>query len=194
MERAAPRFPIWPCTRWGFPCLLDYSWSGGLLPHLFTLTLPKSQIETSEGRYIFCGTFRQRASRPNLPRVSKLKSSVTRHRALWSSDFPPSAKLKAILRLPRSNRAQSKRSMVRLQYRDKRGVPRGGVIQIVGHRHVFDVPLTRPSGTLSPCGSAAGGEGWGEGARMPHDLNRTERELPSFVGNFVNAMKAFPQP
>jgi hypothetical protein len=20
-ERAAPRFPIWPCTRWGFPCL-----------------------------------------------------------------------------------------------------------------------------------------------------------------------------
>ncbi len=21
MERAAPRFPIWPCTRWGFPCL-----------------------------------------------------------------------------------------------------------------------------------------------------------------------------
>lgn len=37
-ERAAPRFPIWPCTRWGFPCLRAYAWSGGLLPHLFTLT------------------------------------------------------------------------------------------------------------------------------------------------------------
>ncbi len=37
-ERAAPRFPIWPCTRWGFPCLRAYAWSGGLLLHLFTLT------------------------------------------------------------------------------------------------------------------------------------------------------------
>ena len=38
MERAAPGFPIWPCTRWGFPCLRACAWSGGLLPHLFTLT------------------------------------------------------------------------------------------------------------------------------------------------------------
>jgi len=38
MERTAPRFPIWPCTRWGFPCLHTYAWSGGLLLHLFTLT------------------------------------------------------------------------------------------------------------------------------------------------------------
>jgi hypothetical protein len=37
-ERAVPRFPIWPCTRWGFPCPVDYSPGGGLLPHLFTLT------------------------------------------------------------------------------------------------------------------------------------------------------------
>jgi hypothetical protein len=40
MERAAPGSPIWPCTRWGFPCLRAYAWSGGLLPHLFTLTSP----------------------------------------------------------------------------------------------------------------------------------------------------------
>lgn len=39
LERAAPRFPIWPCTRWGFPCLRACAWSGGLLPHLFTLAL-----------------------------------------------------------------------------------------------------------------------------------------------------------
>ena len=37
LERAAPWSPIWPCSRWGFPCLLDYSRSGGLLPRLFTL-------------------------------------------------------------------------------------------------------------------------------------------------------------
>ena len=32
-------FPIWPCTGRGLPCLRDCSWSGGLLPHLFTLAL-----------------------------------------------------------------------------------------------------------------------------------------------------------
>src|SRR5207237_612603 len=32
-------FPIWPCTGRGLPCLRDCSWSGGLLSHLFTLTL-----------------------------------------------------------------------------------------------------------------------------------------------------------
>ena len=40
LERAAPGSPIWPCTRWGFPCLRACAWSGGLLPHLFTLTPP----------------------------------------------------------------------------------------------------------------------------------------------------------
>jgi len=37
VEQAIPSSPIWPCSRWGFPCLRDYSWSGGLLLHLFTL-------------------------------------------------------------------------------------------------------------------------------------------------------------
>ncbi len=39
-ERAAPRLPIWPCTRWGFPCLASCLASGELLPHLFTLARP----------------------------------------------------------------------------------------------------------------------------------------------------------
>jgi hypothetical protein len=43
-ERAAPGFPIWPCTRWGFPCLRACAWSGALLPHLFTLAHLKSQM------------------------------------------------------------------------------------------------------------------------------------------------------
>ena len=38
MERAAPGSPIWPCTRWGFPCPADHSAGGRLLPYLFTLT------------------------------------------------------------------------------------------------------------------------------------------------------------
>ena len=38
MERAAPGFPIWPCTRWGFPCRVTCVSRGGLLPHLFTFS------------------------------------------------------------------------------------------------------------------------------------------------------------
>ena len=41
VEQAVPESPIWPCSRWGFPCLRDYSWSGGLLLHLFTLALSR---------------------------------------------------------------------------------------------------------------------------------------------------------
>ena len=39
--RRGPRLrsPIWPCSRWGFPCLRACAWSGGLLPHLFTLAI-----------------------------------------------------------------------------------------------------------------------------------------------------------
>ena len=76
VERAAPGFPIWPCTRWGFPCLVDYSSSGGLLPHLFTLTRFQnswavlSPKNSGTGRFIFCGTLRRDASRHRLPRVS----------------------------------------------------------------------------------------------------------------------------
>lgn len=37
-ERTTPRFPIRPCTRWGFPCRVACASRGGLLHHLFTLT------------------------------------------------------------------------------------------------------------------------------------------------------------
>ena len=36
-ERAAPGFPIRPCTRRGFPCRVACASRGGLLHHLFTL-------------------------------------------------------------------------------------------------------------------------------------------------------------
>ena len=39
LKRAASWSPIWPCSRWGFPCPGDCSTGGGLLPRLFTLAV-----------------------------------------------------------------------------------------------------------------------------------------------------------
>ncbi|MDB6019182.1 MAG: hypothetical protein JWR19_3671 [Pedosphaera sp.] len=64
-ERAAPRSPIWPCTRWGFPCLRDCSWSGGLLPHLFTLTTGRSRW-----RFNFLWHFPSKGLSTFLPSIS----------------------------------------------------------------------------------------------------------------------------
>ncbi|GIX49861.1 MAG: hypothetical protein KatS3mg132_055 [Limisphaera sp.] len=70
--------------------------SGGLLPHLFTLAGAPARRESDQvahRRSVFCGTFRRDASRRHRPRVSRAGSrgnrGVTRHRALWCSDFPP---------------------------------------------------------------------------------------------------------
>ena len=55
-------FPIWPCTRWGFPCRVACASRGALLPHLFTITAGLRRRLS-----VFCGTFRrnvfQRSSR-----------------------------------------------------------------------------------------------------------------------------------
>ena len=37
-ERAGYPSPVMSCATRGLQCLLGYPWSGGLLPHLFTLT------------------------------------------------------------------------------------------------------------------------------------------------------------
>ncbi len=66
-KRAASQSPIWPCTRWGLPCLRARAWSGALLPHLFTLAAPAC---AGAGGLILCGTFRRLDSRPSRPRVS----------------------------------------------------------------------------------------------------------------------------
>jgi hypothetical protein len=65
LERAAPRFPIWPCTRWGFPCPVACAPGGGLLPHLFTLALPVAR----RGGLFSVALSVNRASRPGCPRV-----------------------------------------------------------------------------------------------------------------------------
>ena len=69
LERAAPGFPIWPCTRWGFPCRVACASRGGLLHHLFTL----AGALAKRRRYHFLwhcpseslSTFRPRVSQSN---------------------------------------------------------------------------------------------------------------------------------
>ena len=71
--------PIWPCTTRGFPCLACRQASGGLLPHLFTLTCESAFRRRLAGfpaqchrarfrrRYFLCGTFREPQLSPRLP-------------------------------------------------------------------------------------------------------------------------------
>ena len=97
-ERAAPGSPIWPCTRWGFPCPAGCPAGGKLLPHLFTLAPP-----LRAGRFAFLWHFPSKCLEASLPRLSARRGAagVTRHRALRCSDFPPPSRLhrtKAILR------------------------------------------------------------------------------------------------
>ena len=58
------RSPIWPCSRWGFPCPADCAAGGGLLPRRFTLAALRRR---SGGGLIFCGTFRRPRLSPRLP-------------------------------------------------------------------------------------------------------------------------------
>ncbi len=124
LERAAPRSPIWPCTRWGFPCPPAHAGSGGLLPRLFTLTqlflnppgrLRAAQDSERAGRFIFCGTVRWLGLSAGPPACIPGKTRVTRHRALRCSDFPPprltpekrpSALPNPTIRYPKTSRSQ----------------------------------------------------------------------------------------
>jgi len=108
LERAAPRFPIWLCTRWGFPCRFAYAQRGGLLHHLFTLTDGTMPRRGSTGGIFSVAlsvrTF-LRSARVYLTNaelepgnaahfgfpVPSSALEVTRHRALRCSDFPPPA-------------------------------------------------------------------------------------------------------
>ena len=95
LQRAAAWSPIWPCTRWGFPCPLACARGGGLLLHLFTLTACSGTCIRDSAAVCFLWHFpsgRLSASPP--ASILKLASfrqlqEVTWHRALWCSDFPP---------------------------------------------------------------------------------------------------------
>ena len=80
----SPSSPIWPCSEWGLPCDLRLRKPGALLPHPFTLACaaaPKSGRPSAVySLWHFPSPFApKRSGRPG----------VTRHPALWSSDFPP---------------------------------------------------------------------------------------------------------
>ena len=79
------RLPMRPCSRWGLPCHPRYRGRGGLLPRRFTLTRV-GPVDAS-GPAV-CSLWHSPRALPS--------PGVTRHRTLWSSDFPPVAKQPAI--------------------------------------------------------------------------------------------------
>lgn len=103
LRRAAARFPIWPCTRWGFPCRSACARRGGLLHHLFTLTanaeretrkikFPSSPFRVPRWkRFDFLWHFPSKRFGVSPACIFSNKRKVTRHRALRCSDFPPPA-------------------------------------------------------------------------------------------------------
>jgi len=119
-ERAAPGSPIWPCTRWGLPCLVACASSGGLLHHLFTLTTVAAVCDRRQfadahraplpWRYILCGTFRRDASRRHLPRVSSTESKLRGIVPCGVRTFLPQLAPEAILRLSKTGEIVTCRS------------------------------------------------------------------------------------
>jgi len=84
--RGVSRHTVWPCTRWGLPCLICRQISGALLPHLFTLT---PSLPARGG--IFSVALSRIAS-PTVtgfrPACRRRRVGVTHHRVLSCSDFP----------------------------------------------------------------------------------------------------------
>ena len=80
----SPSSPIWPCSEWGLPCDSRLRKPGALLPHPFTLACA---VAPKSGRPSAVYSLRHFPS-PFAPKHSG-RPGVTRHPALWSSDFPP---------------------------------------------------------------------------------------------------------
>jgi hypothetical protein len=79
LERRGPRLaPAWPCTGWGLPCHRCRQRRGGLLPHRFTLACARAEPSA------VCSLW-------HCPSPGR-RPGVTRHPALWSSDFPRPAR------------------------------------------------------------------------------------------------------
>ena len=66
--------PVWPCSRWGLPCRSRYRSRGALLPHRFTLACAP---ERAIGGLLSVALS-----------IASRRPGITRHPALWSSDFP----------------------------------------------------------------------------------------------------------
>src|SRR6185437_6587784 len=71
-------FPIWPCSRWGLPCQPCYQGRGALLPHRFTLAVPRGL-----NHWVLGGLLSVALS------VGSRPPGVTWHLIRRSPDFPP---------------------------------------------------------------------------------------------------------
>jgi hypothetical protein len=126
-ERAAPRFPIWPCTRWGFPCRVACASRGALLPHLFTLTASNGR-RRSDFLWHFPSAnlpvHRPRVSRPNGPGLRGIAPDGVR-------TFLPRLAPGAILRPSKTNITLTeagrflKRQRVTVEHQNRFRVPEG---------------------------------------------------------------------
>ena len=74
--------------------------------HPYSWEISNLGFETRPGRYVLCGTLRRRSLAASPPACIPAEQAwVTRHRALWCSDFPPPRRLRntrAILRPSRT--------------------------------------------------------------------------------------------
>jgi len=69
-DRTSRPSPVMSCTTRGLPCLLSYPWSGGLLPHLFTLTPTSRSGLFSAALSVLLGL------NPTIPRFHKARCSI----------------------------------------------------------------------------------------------------------------------
>ena len=76
--------PIWPCSSWGLPCRPCYHERGGLLPHLFTLTL--RQLRPSAVCFLWHCPSRIRAA--PIHRSTRIMPRRYLAACPWSPDFP----------------------------------------------------------------------------------------------------------
>jgi len=146
VERAAPGFPIWPCTRWGFPCPPAHAGSGGLLPHLFTLTTARA----STGRAVcFLWHYPSECLTAPLPAcIPESLLAVTRHRALWCSDFPPSPSCPGESDSPPSqNRNDYNAGSAKLQSRRGSGM-NAALQRLLGHCKIHVVAVIKNTATI----------------------------------------------
>ncbi len=83
-------FPIWPCSRWGLPCQPCCQDRGALLPHRFTLAVPRGGRPWGLGRSALCCTFREHAScAGEFPAQKTTPQALPGTLIRRSPDFPP---------------------------------------------------------------------------------------------------------
>jgi len=82
-------FPIWPCTRWGLPCLPPYGKERWALTPPFHPYRVNTFIRAFTRRSVFCGTFRRYTSRCNRPHLPTCPSRSRPAATMWLCGIVP---------------------------------------------------------------------------------------------------------